>query len=94
MRFKRDFSFLFLGIVSVILSYVCVYGGSWRRKDEAASLLENRCRVIIVIFVLVNIITIYFLWEHSYAKEYNPQLHAFQALLLLLNMAVYIFACK
>ncbi len=93
MRFKRDFSFLFLGITSVILSYVCFYGGSWRRKEEAASLLEHRCRGMIVIVVIVNIFAIYFLWERSDAKEYNPQLHAFQALLLLLNLAVYIFTC-
>jgi hypothetical protein len=93
MRFKRDFSFLFLGITSVILTYVWVYGGSWRRKEEAVSLPEHRCRGIIVVVVLVNIVAIYFLCERSHAKEYNPLLHAFQALLLLLNLAVYIFAC-
>lgn len=93
MRFKRDFSFLFLGITSVILTYVCVYGVSWRRKEEAVSLPEHRCRGIIVVVVLVNIVAIYFLCQRSHAKEYNPLLHAFQALLLLLNLAVYIFAC-
>jgi hypothetical protein len=93
MRFKRDFSFLFLCITSVILSYVCLYGGSWKRKDDVASLLEHRCRGTIVTVVLVNVFGIYFLWERSHAKEYNPQLHAFQALLLLLNLAVYIYAC-
>jgi hypothetical protein len=91
MRFKRDFSFLFLFVTSAILSYVCFYGGSWKRRDEVASVLEHRCRGIIVAVLLVNVVGIYFLWERSHAKEYNPQLHAFQALLLLLNIAVYVY---
>jgi len=93
MRFKRDFSFLFLVITSVILSHVCFHGGSWKRRDEAASAPEHRCRGIIAGVVLVNAAGIYFLLERSHAKEYNPQLHAFQGILLLLNLAVYICAC-
>jgi hypothetical protein len=93
MRFKRDLSFLFLVITSAILSYVCCHGGSWKRRDEGTSAPEYRCRGIVVTVVLMNAAGIYFLWERSHAREYNPHLHAFQALLLLLNLAVYVYVC-
>lgn len=93
IRYKRDFSFTILFITSIILSHVFFQGGSWKRKDDVVSLIAHRFRVVLVVVLILNVVGVYFLWERSTAKDYSPQQHGVQALLILLNLAVYVYSC-
>ena len=91
VRYKRDFSFLFLAVLSGIQLHVLLNMLSNKRREEQSN---SRNYVLICILLVGNGIVIYYLWPRSPVREYHPHEHALEALMLLLNACMYACAIQ
>ena len=92
LRYKRNFSFLFLVILSVIQLHVLFNLTVNKRREDSRALSDQRICFFICTLLVCNGIVIHFLWQRSQAREYNPQEHGLQALMIFLNVCMYIHA--
>ena len=90
-RYKRDVSVLFFAVGSLVLLHVLCLGG-WRAREHENNATETRMRALLLFFVCVNVLAAYVFAGHLDVDEYSPHLHGIQALLLVLNVLVYLAA--
>jgi hypothetical protein len=92
VRYKRDFSFLFLVVLSGVQLHVLVDVLLCKRREDSRALSDPRTCVLICLLVVGNGVAAYFLWQRSRARDYSPPEHGLQALMLVLNACLYIHA--